>query len=151
MTLQDRLNEDLKTAMRSKDIERRSVIRLLRSAIHNAEITKQATLDDEAVTQVLTKQAQQRRESIEAYGSANRQDLVDKETAELAIIMEYLPEQMSREDISQLVRQALEDVSAQGPQDMGKVMGKLMPQVHGKAIGSEVSSIVMELLKDLAD
>ena len=151
MPIQARLQEDLKQAMRDKDTVRRSVLRYLRSEIHNEEIAKQTELDDDGIIIVLTRQAQQRRESIEVYEAANRQDLVDKEKGELAIIFEYMPEQMSREDVIDLVRQAIEEAGATGPGDMGKVMGRIMPQVRGKTDGKEVSSIVSEELKRLAD
>ena len=151
MPIQARLQEDLKQAMRDKDVVRRSVLRYLRSEIHNEEIAKQTELDDDGIIIVLTRQAQQRRDSIEVYEAANRQDLVDKEKGELAIIFEYMPEQMSREDVIDLVRQAIEEAGATGPGDMGKVMGRIMPQVRGKTDGKEVSSIVSEELKRLAD
>ena len=147
MSLRDRLDADLKDAMRKKDALRRSVIRYLRSAIHNEEIATQQTLDDDGITTVLSRQVQQRRDSIEAYASGNRQDLVDKEKAELAVVMEYLPEQMSAEEITDLVRQAVEEVGASGPQDMGRVMGLVMPKVKGRAEGRQVSSIASDLLK----
>ena len=151
MPIQARLQEDLKQAMRDKDVVRRSVLRYLRSEIHNEEIAKQTELDDEGIIRVLTRQAQQRRDSIEVYEAANRQDLVDKEKGELAIIFEYMPQQMSREEIIDVARQAIEEAGAAGPGDMGKVMGRIMPQVRGKTDGKEVSSIVSEELKRLAD
>ena len=151
MPIQARLQEDLKQAMRDKDTVRRSVLRYLRSEIHNEEIAKQTELDDEGIIRMLTRQVQQRRDSVEVYEAANRQDLVDKEKGELAIIFEYMPEQMSREDVINLVRQAIEEAGATGPGDMGKVMGRIMPQVRGKTDGKEVSSIVSEELKRLAD
>ena len=147
MSLKTRLDDDLKTAMRSRDVLRRSVLRLLLSAVHNEEIAQRAELDDEGITGVLVKQAQQRRESIEAYTKGERQDLADKEKAELEIIMTYLPEQMSREDIAAVVRKAIADTGAAGPQDMGKVMSRVMPEVRGKAQGRDVNAIASELLK----
>ena len=150
-TLQERLQEDLKNAMRKGDSARRSVIRMLRSEIHNQEIARQADLEDEAVIDVLGKQAQQRRDSIEAFEQGGRQDLVEKEQVELAIILEYLPDQMSAEDIADLARTAVKELGATSPQDMGKVMGRLMPQVRGRAEGRKVSRVVSELLKELRD
>ena len=135
--------------MRKGDVLRRSVIRLLRSEIHNEEIAKRARLEDDGIIGVLSRQAQQRRESIEAFEQGNRQDLVEKEKAELGIILEYLPQQMSREEISVLVRQAIQETGATGPSDMGKVMGRVMPQVKGKAEGREINSIASDLLKGL--
>jgi hypothetical protein len=146
MTLKSRLESDLKTAMRSGDTLRRSVIRLLRSEVHNQEIAAQDELDDQGVIGVLSRQAQQRRDSIEAFKSGNRQDLADKESGELEIILEYLPAQLTREEIEKLVRKVIADTGAEGPRDIGKVMGALMPQVAGKAEGREVSSVVRELL-----
>ncbi len=149
MTMKERLDSDLKSAMRDKDVLRRGLIRYLRSEIHNQEIAKRADLDEEGVLAVLSRQAQQRRDSIEAFKEADRADLVDKERAELDIILEYLPQQLSAEEITALVQQAVKDSGATGPSDMGKVMGRLMPQVRGKAEGRQVSSIVTETLKGL--
>ena len=149
MTMKSRLNDDLKQAMRDRDTVRRDVIRYLRSEIRNQEIRVQKDLDDEAVVQVLSRQAQQRRDSIEAFAEADRADLVEKEQAELTIIMEYLPQQMTRDEISELVQQIIAEVGAAGPGDMGKVMSRIMPQVRGRAEGREVNSIVMETLRSL--
>ena len=150
MSLRKKLQDDLKDAMRKGDATRRSTIRLLRSEIGNQEIARQADLEDDDVIDLLGKQAQQRRDSIEAFKQGNRQDLVDKEEAELAIILQYLPKQMPHDEITTLAQQAVEEIGAAGPQDMGKVMGRLMPQVRGKAQGKDVSAVVSELLKGLA-
>ena len=147
MPLKTRLDSDLKTAMRDRDVLRRSVIRFVLSAIHNEEIAQKAALDEERTTRVIERQAQQRRDSIEAYTKGNRQDLVDKEKAELEIIMAYLPAQMSREDIIDAVQRAISETGAAGPQDMGKVMSRVMPEVRGKADGREVNVIASEFLK----
>ena len=149
MTMKAKLEDDLKQAMRSRDTVRRDVIRYLRSEIRNQEIKVQEDLDDDGVVQVLSRQAQQRRDSIQAFAEGNRPDLVEKEQAELAIIMEYLPQQMTRDEIASLVQQVVDDVGATGPGDMGKVMSQIMPQVRGRAEGGEVSSIVMETLRGL--
>ena len=148
MTLKDRLNDDLKDAMRSRDTLKRNTIRLLLSAIGYEEIArKQGDLDDEAVTQVLTKQAQQRRDSIEAYTKGGRADLVAQEEAELAIVTAYLPSPLSAEEIGAIVDAAIADAGASGPQDMGKVMGRVMPQVRGRADGRQVSALVNQRLR----
>ena len=144
------MQDDLKQAMRAKDALRRSVLRYLRSEIHNAEIAQQKELDDEGVLAVLSRQAQQRRDSIEAYEGANRQDLVDREKGELAIILEYLPQQLTRTEIDSLVEQAIAETGASGPSDMGKVMGQLMPQVRGRAEGREVSASASAALRRLS-
>lgn len=148
MTLKDRLNDDLKDAMRSRDTLKRNTIRLLLSAIGYEEIArKQGDLDDDAVTQVLTKQAQQRRDSIEAYTKGGRADLVAQEEAELAIVTAYLPSPLSAEEIGAIVDAAIADAGASGPQDMGKVMGRVMPQVRGRADGRQVSALVNQRLR----
>ena len=150
MTMKSRLDDDLKQAMRNRDTLRRSVIRYVRSEIHNKEIAKKSELDEAGILQVLTAQAQQRRDSIQAYGDANREDLVEQERAELEIIMEYLPQQLTRDEIAALVDQVVQEVGAEGPGDMKKVMPKLMPHVRGKADGQEVSKLVMEVLRGLS-
>ena len=150
MSIQARMQEDIKQAMRARDVLRRSVLRYLRSEIHNAEIAQQKELDDEGVLAVLSRQAQQRRDSIEAYEGANRQDLVEREKGELAIILEYLPQQLTRAEIDSLVEQAIAETGASGPADMGKVMGKLMPQVRGRAEGRDVSAAASAALGRLA-
>ncbi len=147
MTLKETLQDDLKTAMRSGDVMRRSVIRMLRSEIHNREIESRSELDDAATIQLLGRQAQQRRDSIEAFEHAERDDLVQKERAELAVIMGYLPQQLTGDELLEIVRGSIEQVGAAGPQDMGKVMGAVMPKVRGRAEGREVNRIASELLR----
>ena len=147
MSIKETLQDDLKKAMRSGDVMRRSVIRMLRSEIHNREIESRSELDDAATIQLLGRQAQQRRDSIEAFEKAERDDLVQKERAELAVIMEYLPAELSGEELTEIVRGAIEQVGAGGPQDMGKVMGAVMPKVRGRAEGREVNRIASELLR----
>ena len=149
MTLKSRLDEDMKNAMRNRDTQRRDVIRFLRSEIRNQEIRAQDELDDQGVVQVLSRQAQQRRDSIQVFRDAERQDLVEKEEAELAVILEYMPQQMGAEEITALVEKVVAEVGASGPGDMGKVMGAIMPQVRGKAEGREVNAIVQQTLRNL--
>ena len=153
MSLQAKLEEELRKAMREGDEPRRSTIRFLRSVIHNEEIGRGVELDDDGVIGVLSRQAQQRRDSIEAFTAGGRQDLVEKEKAELAIILAYLPEQpeqLSDDEITRLVQLTIEEVGATGPQDMGKVMGRVMPQVKGRAEGRQVNAIASQMLKGLA-
>ena len=149
MSLQEKLNTDLKAAMRARDELRMLVLRTLLSSMNYAEIAKQKKLDDGGVIEVIGKEVKQRRESIEAYEKGNRQDLADKEKAELAILQEYMPAQMGREEITSIVEKVIAEVGAKGPGDKGKVMQKLMPQVKGKADGNEVNSIVTDLLGKL--
>ena len=148
-TLKTKLEDDLKRAMRERNAQRRDVIRYIRSEIRNQEIRLQRDLEDDDAIQVLSRQAQQRRDSIEAFQSANRQDLVEKERAELEIITEYLPQQMGEDEIRALVAQTVAETGATGPRDMGKVMSAIMPQVRGRAEGRQVSALVSEKLREL--
>jgi len=119
---------------------------LLLAAIKQVEIDSQVTLDDAGVQNVLAKQAKQRRESITEYEAAGRQDQADHEKAELEIIESYLPKMMSRQEVEEIAGQAVADLGASSPKDRGRVMGRLMPQVKGKADGSMVSEIVRQML-----
>ena len=146
VSLRQKLSDDLKQAMRSGDKVRRSVIRLVIAAIRNAEIARQTALDDTDILGIIAKEVRQRRESIEAFRQGNRHDLVAQEEAELTILNEYLPPQMTREDIIVAARQVIEGIGAQGPGDKGKVMPKLIAQLKGRADGREINAIVTELL-----
>ena len=147
--LRDTLDSDLKDAMRNKEALRRTVLRTMLSEIRNAEINFQTILDDEGIISVLTKQVQQRKDSVEAYAAANRQDLVDKETEEINIISVYLPEQLPVEEIEEIIKTAISEIGASTLSDMGKVMGLVMPQVRGRADGNIVNTIVTEKLRAL--
>ena len=138
--------DDLKQAMRGGDKVRCSVIRLVMAAIKNAEIARQADLEDGDILGIIAKEVRQRRESIEAFKQGSRQDLVTQEEAELAILQGYLPQQMTREEIIAEARRIIEEVGAQGPADKGKVMPKLIAQLKGKADGREINTVVTELL-----
>lgn len=146
MALLQKLRDDLKQALRNKDGLRVSVLRLVIADINNAEIAKGAPLDDAGILSLVAKQAKQHRESIDAFSKGNRFDLVAKEKAELAVLLEYLPRLMSREEIVAAARQVIEELGARGPGDKGKVMSKLMAQLKGKAEGREVNEVVSELL-----
>lgn len=146
MSLQERLSEDLKDAMRQKDEIRRSTIRFVRAAIHNQEIDKGDALNDDEIIGVLSRMVRQHQESISEFKKADRQDLVGKEEAELRIIRQYMPEQVSEEKLAELAREAISQTGASGPGDFGKVMGILMPQLRGRADGAQVSSVVRQLL-----
>jgi len=144
--LKQTLMQDLKQALREGDKLKCLVIRSTIAAITNAEKAKMKELDDADTLGVIAKQVKQHKESIEAFKQGNRQDLVDKEAAEMAILEKYLPEQMSREDIITAAKEVITEVGAQGPQDKGKVMGRLMPQLKGKADGGMINAVVTELL-----
>jgi len=146
ITLKDKIQEALKGALKRRQAVEVSTLRLLLSEIKYAEIAQQKPADDSRVLEVIAKEVKRRRESIEAFKKGNRGDLVAQEEAELAVLMSYLPKQMSREEVVAAARQAMDAVGARGPSDKGKVMGQLMPQLKGKADGREVSEIVSELL-----
>ncbi len=133
--------------MKSGDKARVSTLRMMKAATKNAEIAAGKTLDDASVTEVLFREAKKHRESITEFRKANRQDAVEKEEIELAIVLEYLPRQMSREEVAEIVRQVIGEVKAQSPKDKGKVMSKLMPQVKGKADGQMVNEVVTQALE----
>lgn len=147
MGLKEQIRSDMADAMRSGDTERRDTLRMLAAAIKQVEVDDQTTLDDAGVLAVLSKQAKQRRESIAEYEKAGRDDLVEAEQNELTIIESYLPQMMSREEIAALAAPIVAELGAAGPKDMGKVMGRLMPQLKGKADGRDVNEVVRALLQ----
>lgn len=132
--------------MRAGDKTKVSTIRLVLSAVKYVEIDKQGPLDEGGVLAVIAKEARRRQESIEAFKQGNRADLVAQESAELAILKGYLPQQMSREEIVAAARQVIAEVGATGPQDKGKVMSRLVAQLKGKAEGKDINAVVTELL-----
>jgi len=146
VSILDRLTEDMKTAMKSGDKERLSVIRLLRGQIKDAEINKRETLTEEEELSVLVNAAKKRKESIEAFVNANRHDLAEKEKAELAIIQTYLPAPLSPEEIDRIVQQAITTAGAQTIKDLGKVMPLVVAQTKGRADGKLVSELVRKKL-----
>ena len=149
-SLRERLRDDLKDAMRARDVVRRDTIRLVQAAIKNVEIERRgAELSDADVVVIMQRQVKQRHESITQYEQVNRSDLADVERAELAVIEAYLPQQMSREEIVVTARAMIEQLGARGPSDRGKVMGGLMGQLRGKADGATVNAVVSELLAEI--
>jgi hypothetical protein len=141
----------MKTAMRDGDAERRDTLRMVIAAAQNAAKDKRAPLSDEEALDVLTMEVKMRRESIEAFQAADRQDLADKEQAEVDILGLYLPEQLGEDEVRALVQEAVASTGAASQRDMGRVMGQLMPQVKGRADGKLVSSLVNEELTKVAE
>jgi uncharacterized protein YqeY len=146
LTLKEKISGDLRQAMKSGDTVKRNTLRMLMSAIGNAEIAKRASLEEGDILGVIAKEVKQHRESIESFQLGKRQDLVAKEEAELAILQGYLPEQMTREAIVEEAKKVIAALGAQGPGDKGKVMQQLMPGLKGKADGKEINAVVTELL-----
>ena len=146
MSLKERLNNDLKDALRKGEEQRKAALRMALAALHNAEIEAGGDLDEGAVLGVLAKEAKQRRESIEEFRKGRREDLVAREEAQLAIIDQYLPQQMTHDEIAAAARAVIAQVGARGPGDKGKVMPVLVNQLRGRADGREINAVVTELL-----
>jgi uncharacterized protein YqeY len=146
MGLKEQLAEDLKSSLKAGDKLKLSVIRMLISDIKNAEIKKIKALTDDELVEVIQHSVKQRRESIEQFKQGNRQDLVDKEEAELKILQGYLPQQFTEQEVRTLVDEAVKQTSAATPRDMGKVMAALMPKVKGRADNRMVSQLVKDKL-----
>jgi len=149
MSLKVLLTEEMKLAMKAKDELRLSVIRLVRSAVKNREIDQKQELDDRGICEVIASLAKQRRESIRMFGEAGRADLVAKEEQELQVLLAFLPQQLTPDEVAELVRTAIAASGAQGPKDMGLVMKALQPQVAGRADGKMVSEMVREKLSQI--
>ena len=147
MTLRDKLEADIREAMRRRDRARVDTLRYLKSVIQLAEKPQGKALDDPAMVEVVAKQVKERRESIKMFEQGSRADLAGKEAAELAVLEEYLPPQLSQNELVQLIQDVINEVEAKSIQDKGRVMGRLMPQVRGKADGAEVNSLVSQLLE----
>ncbi|QXE90393.1 GatB/YqeY domain-containing protein [Geomonas subterranea] len=146
MQLRERLNAELKEAMRSRDTLRLSTIRMVLSSVKNRDIELRRELNDSEITETIVTLCKQRRESIRLFKEAGRQELVDKEEAELALLMGYLPQQLTREELAELVTKVIAEVGATGGKSMGKVMKAIQPQVAGRADGKLVSEVVKEKL-----
>lgn len=146
MSLKDQITEDMKTAMRAKDMERLGTIRLLQAAMKQKEVDERITLDDAGVVAIVDKLIKQRKDSISAFEGAGRQDLADKEKAEMAVLQVYLPARLSAEEVAAEVRAIVAELGAKGPGDMGKVMGAVKTRLAGKADMGEVSAAVKSAL-----
>ena len=142
----DKINADMIAAMKAKDEHKLSALRMLKSAIKYKEVDLKREVKDEDVIEVLSKQAKQRRESIEGFEKGGRAEMVAKEKAELALIEAFLPAALSDEELGKLVEEAVKSTGAAGPKDMGKVMGYLTPKIKGKADMGKVSGLVKSKL-----
>jgi uncharacterized protein YqeY len=146
MSLKERITEDMKTAMRAKDSERLGTIRLLQSAMKQKEVDERIELDDAAIVAIVDKMIKQRKDSIAAFEQAARQDLVDKEKTELAVLSAYLPERLSAQELTDAVQAIVTELGASGPGDMGKVMAAVKTRLAGKADMGAVSTAVKATL-----
>ncbi|CAJ1228102.1 MULTISPECIES: GatB/YqeY domain-containing protein [Lactiplantibacillus] len=146
MSLTDELNGDLKAAMKARDKQSLSVLRMLKAALMNEKINVGRDLTAEEEVSVISRELKQRRESLSEFESANRQDLVDGVKAEIAIVEKYMPKQLSDEEVRQVVADAIQQIGATGKGDFGKVMGAVMPKLKGKADGKLINQTVKSLL-----
>jgi uncharacterized protein YqeY len=147
MNLSERLNEDMKQAMRSKDKFTLSTIRMVRSTIKYLEIDLKRTLDDNEVLDILSREIKQRKDALQEFESAGREELAASTKAEIEIIIKYLPEQLSEEEIKVIVQQTIQETGASSKSEMGKVMSALMPKVKGRADGKLVNQAVQQFLQ----
>lgn len=145
-SLKARITDDMKSAMRAKQKQRLETIRLILADFKRIEVDERIELDDTRCTAILDKMLKQRRDSIKQFEEAGRQELADKEKAEMEVIQEYLPEQLSEEEIAKLIEQAIDQTGANSAKDMGKIMGLLKPQLQGKADMGAVSKQVKQKL-----
>jgi uncharacterized protein len=146
MELRERIESDAKSALKAGAKDTVSTLRMLNASLKNKQIDKRRPLTEEEVVETVRSLIKQRKDSIEQFEKGGRQDLVDKETAEVAVLEAYLPQQLSREEVEALVRSAIAETGAQGTRDMGKVMKALMPRVGGRADGKLISELVKHAL-----
>lgn len=146
MSLKAQITEDMKTAMRAKDMPKLGVIRLLQAAIKQREVDERIELDDAAVVTVVEKMLKQRRDSIAAFEGANRMDLADQEKFEVTVLQGYLPAQLDEAEINAIIAKVIADTGAAGAKDMGKVVGAVKPLVAGKADMAKVSGLIKAAL-----
>ncbi|MFD0768053.1 GatB/YqeY domain-containing protein [Bacillus sp. CGMCC 1.60114] len=146
MSLLSRLNDDMKQAMKNREKEKLTVIRMVKAALQNEEIKLQHSLAEEEELTVLTREVKQHKDSLLEFEKAGREDLVDKLKREIQILQTYLPEQLTEEELTAVIQQVISEVGAASKADMGKVMNAVMPKVKGKADGSQVNKLVSQLL-----
>ena len=146
MSLKERLAEDLKSAMKEKDMVRKNAVQMIRAGVLQVEKDKKVTLDDEGVLEVIAKQLKQRRDSLPDYEKSGREDLISQLNAEIAVLMGYLPEQLSEDELREIVAEAVKSTGAQSLKDMGKIMAAVMPKTKGRADGKMINNIARELL-----
>lgn len=147
MSIKDMLNQDMKAALKAGEKERLSVIRMAKSAILYAEKEKLRELNDEEIIEVLFREAKKRKQDIEEYRRLGKEEVAKSLEQEVAILSSYLPQQLTSEELEEIIRQAISEVGASSIKDMGKVMGTVMPKIKGRADGSQVSNLVRKLLQ----
>lgn len=146
MSLKDRLLEDMKMAMKDKDSIKKNTVQMVRSAVLQVEKDNKVTLDDDGIIEVIAKEAKKRRDSLPDFERSGREDLVDALKAEINVLLEYLPQQLTEEELEIIVKNAIADTGATSARDIGKIMQAVMPQVKGRADGKLINQIVKKLL-----
>lgn len=146
MSLKDKLAQDLKSAMKDKDVVRKNTVQMIRAGVLQVEKDKKITLDDEGVLEVIAKQLKQRKDSLPDYEKSGRGDLIAQLKAEIGFLMEYLPEQLSDEELTAIVKDAVIKTGASGMKDMGKIMAAVMPATKGRADGRRINEIAKAML-----
>ena len=146
MSLKEQLLEDLKNAMKNKDVIKKNTVQITRAAILQVEKDSRITLDDDGILDIIAKEVKKRRDVLPDYEKSGRQDLIDGLKAETDVLLQYLPKQLTEEELEVIVRQALQDTGATSAKDMGKVMQAVMPQVKGKADGKMINGIVKKII-----
>jgi len=146
MSLKDRLLEDMKAAMRDKDVIRKNTIQMARSAVLQVEKDNKVTLDDDGIIEVLAKEVKKRRDTLPEYEKSGRQDLIDNLKAEIDVLLQYLPEQLTEEELEVIVKEVIQETGASSAKDIGKVMQSVLPRVKGRADGKMVNQIVKKYI-----
>lgn len=146
MSLKEQMLEDMKTAMKDRDAIRKNTVQMVRAAVLQVEKDNKITLDDDGILEVIAKELKKRRDVLPEYEKSGRQDLIDGLKAEIDVLLQYLPRQLTEEELEVIVRQAVKDTGAASAKDMGKVMQAVMPQVKGKADGKMINSIVKKII-----
>ncbi len=146
MSLKERLLEDMKVAMRDKDVIKKNTVQMARSAVLQVEKDSRITLDDDGVLDIIAKEVKKRRDSLPEFEKSGRQELIDNLKTEIEVLMQYLPQQLTEEELEAIVRQAVQDTGASSAKDMGKIMQEVMPKVRGRADGKMINQIAKKIL-----
>ncbi|SDW38382.1 GatB/YqeY domain-containing protein [Tepidimicrobium xylanilyticum] len=147
MSLKEKLMEDLKTSMKNKNTVRKNAITMIRAAIKQVEVDRRIELNDEEILEIISKQVKEKKNALEDFKKGQRQDLVDLTEQEIEILLEYLPKQLTDEELKEIVVETINEVKAKDIKDMGKIMKSIMPKIKGRADGSRVNEVVRQVLK----
>lgn len=146
MSLKERLLEDMKVAMRDKDVIKKNTVQMARAAVLQVEKDNKVTLDDDGIIEIIAKEVKKRRDSLPDFEKAGRQELIDNLKAEIEVLLQYLPQQLTESELEIIVKQAVQDTGATSAKDLGKIMQAVMPQVKGRADGKMINQIAKKYL-----